>query len=445
MATSGRRSISERIPPIHELPSLLNWVLARSEEDKCEADLRMHFDDEYLKREFVSGATIKDFWKSVYMSERAEQQQQAQQWSGFCGQLSALSNFVMSDSGLVVLREKLKAPILVMSGTKDRIIHPDSGKRLHGYILKGSSAARSASVKLVMLEAGHFLPIQKRREVAAGLLELWETACPSGKGQQEMLSKGAGVQHKLMNAVIARFKTVAKMPVVLSHLANKVQRLGKRATAGSATGNVHGLVETPGIVAEQSRWWYGRGGRKDNDKGGAEEEENVGFEEEQAVAAELLSRFGETNELIPSSQEMDCEKGREEGEEEEGMRLANEALRQLALSGDWGPYQAVDNESSGQSGNESQDGEDCNAKEMTREIDVDGCQGDQNQANIASTVCEDGAGGEGGGIVSLEVPLRANRRRPSYHSLWYSSYDAKDADPFHLPQSSCHGYSPWYF
>jgi hypothetical protein len=445
VATSGRRSISERIPPIHELPSLLNWVLARSEEDKCEADLRMHFDDEYLKREFVSGATIKDFWKSVYMSERAEQQQQAQQWSGFCGQLSALSNFVIPDSGLVVLREKLKAPILVMSGTKDRIIHPDSGKRLHGYILKGASAARSASVKLVMLEAGHFLPIQKRREVAAGLLELWETACPSGKGQQEILSKGAGVQRRLMNAAIARFKTVAKMPVVLSHLANKVQRLGKRATAGSASGNVHGLVETSGNAAEQSRWWYGRGGGKDKDKGGAEGEESVGFEEEEDVAAELLSRFGETDGLMPSSMEMDCEKGMGEGEEGEGRRLANEALRRIALSGDWGPYQAVDNESSGQSGDEPQDGQDSNAQKVAQEIDVDGCQGDQHQANIASGVCEDGAGKGGGGVVRMGIPVHANHRLPSYHSLWYSSYDVKDTDPFHLPQSSCHGYSPWYF
>mmetsp|Transcript_28103 Transcript_28103/g.65538 ORF Transcript_28103/g.65538 Transcript_28103/m.65538 type:complete len:151 (+) Transcript_28103:752-1204(+) len=70
LATTARRSILERIPPISELPSLLGWVLARSEEDKAEADLRMHFDDDYLGREFVSGAKIKDFWKTVYLKER---------------------------------------------------------------------------------------------------------------------------------------------------------------------------------------------------------------------------------------------------------------------------------------------------------------------------------------------------------------------------------------
>jgi len=248
LATTARRSIQERIPPVSELPSLLNWVLARSEEEKAEADLRMHFDDEYLQREFVDGATIRDFWLRVYLEDRAAAEKtQGQAWCGFTGQLSALTNFGLTTERIATIRKSLRVPVLIMSGKKDRIVHPESGRLLHNYLTRGvignAPPLSGERCRLVRLDAGHFLPIQKRREVASSLLSLWHEACPDeeGKGVGEeglradvkplRLADAIGVLSRLTSQSGARIAKFAnRAPSMLTSLSVLAKKASQRVS-----------------------------------------------------------------------------------------------------------------------------------------------------------------------------------------------------------------------
>mmetsp|Transcript_28102 Transcript_28102/g.65532 ORF Transcript_28102/g.65532 Transcript_28102/m.65532 type:complete len:354 (+) Transcript_28102:1034-2095(+) len=247
---------------------------------------------------------------------------QGQGWGGFSGQLSALTKFKLSSDDIERLRLGLRnTPVLIMSGTKDRIVHPDSGRLLHRYLTHDSLNLGSLApplctdtCRLVRLEAGHFLPIQKRREVASSLVSLWHQACPNDP-PQPLNDTQAKKQGRIADAFSSLTRLATCAPKALSSLSSlsSLSRLAAAAPAARRSYQRASLSFVPRLEGLESKELM-------------EEEE-----ERAAIAAELTCKFGEAHHEIQPARYPPTSR-------------SEEALEMLDLRGDWGPDDEEDEE-----------------------------------------------------------------------------------------------------